>query len=98
VVTGENTYENDTVTVTYGKDEQPGKETIKLTASDDNLFAYSIDGKKFTKIKKGGTTVKLNNSKIKDSIIIRMEGAENKNDSSKSRWASNEVPIPVKEN
>jgi len=57
VVTGKNTYGNDTVTVTYGQEEQPGKETLKLTASDDNLFAYSLDRDKFTKIKKNGTTV-----------------------------------------
>lgn len=97
VVTGENTYGNDTVTVTYGKDEQPGKETLKLTASNDNLFAYSIDGKKFTKIKKGGTTVKLSTVTGSD-IIIRMEGAEDKKDAAKSRWASNNVMIPKTEN
>lgn len=89
---GEITYGNDSVTITYDTSVQ-GKETIKLMASSDNLFAYSLDnGKKFTKIKKSGTTVKLD--KITGAnIIIRMEGAEDKKNPVNSRWASNEVSI-----
>lgn len=80
----------DFVTVTYEKDSKE-KESVKLTASGDNLFAYSTDGKKFTKIKSSGTTVKF--EKIGSELLIRMEGMEDKKDTSKSCWASNQVTL-----
>lgn len=88
---GNKTYGSGKVTFSY--DMTAGKEKVTLTASENNLFAYSLDnGKKFTKIKTNGTDVKL--SKVRSNILIRMEGFDSKEDETESRWASEAVELP----
>jgi len=88
---GQKIYGSEKMTFQY--DMTSGKEKVTLTASENNLFAYSLDGgRKFTKIKTSGTDVKL--SKVKSNILIRMEGFEDREDEGQSRWASNTVELP----
>ena len=88
---GQKIYGSEKMTFQY--DMTSGKEKVTLTASENNLFAYSLDGgRKFTKIKTDGTDVKL--SKVKSNILIRMEGFEDREDEVQSRWASNTVELP----
>lgn len=92
VVTGVNekgeTQYGDSLKFEYGEKE------LTFNPTGTSTFSYSLDGTKFTKIK-SGTKVKIDKITNTTGVIVRTEGKKEKDDPTKSEWASNTVKLPV---